>query len=165
MKLRFAGSPRVLKLLVLMVGIMAPVSRAELPTKKYLNLAAIKTMVAGAEAEAQRLHVEVTICIVDESGNLLFLQKADAASMNTIVWAQKKARHAAFYRMPTKDAADTLKKGNLDVLAFPDYFPNQGGLPIQVDGQILGGIAASGAKSEIDEAVAQAGLDALFGKK
>jgi glc operon protein GlcG len=51
------------------------------------------------------------------------------------------------------------------VLAFPDYFPNQGGLPIQVDGQILGGIAASGAKSEIDEAVAQAGIDALFGKK
>jgi glc operon protein GlcG len=152
-------------LLVLIVGIVAPISRAELPTKKYLNLAAIKTMVAGAEAEAQRLHVEVTICIVDESGNLLFLQKADAASINTIVWAQKKARHAAFYRSPTKDGAEALKKGNLDVLAFPDYFPNQGGLPIQVDGQILGGIAASGAKSEIDEAVAQAGLDALFGKK
>jgi glc operon protein GlcG len=165
MKLPFAVSPRVIKLLILIVGIVAPMSRAELPTKKYLNLAAIKTMVAGAEAEAQRQHVEVTICIVDESGNLLFLQKADAASINTIVWAQKKARHAAFYRSPTKDAAETLKKGNLDVLAFPDYFPNQGGLPILVDGQILGGIAASGAKSEIDEAVAQAGLDALFGKK
>jgi glc operon protein GlcG len=165
MKLPFAVSPRVIKLLILIVGIAAPISRAELPTKKYLNLAAIKTMVAGAEAEAQRLHVEVTICIVDESGNLLFLQKADAASINTIVWAQKKARHAAFYKSPTKDAAEALKKGNLDVLAFPDYFPNQGGLPILVDGQILGGIAASGAKSEIDEAVAQAGLDALFGKK
>jgi glc operon protein GlcG len=165
MKLRFAWSPRALILLVLMVGIVTPISRAELPTKKYLNLAAIKTMVAGAEAEAQRQHVEVTICIVDESGNLLFLQKADAASINTIVWAQKKARHAAFYRSPTKDAAETLKKGNLDVLAFPDYFPNQGGLPILVDGQILGGIAASGAKSEIDEAIAQAGLDALLGKK
>jgi len=165
MKFPFAVSPRALKLLVLFVGLVTTISRAELPTKKYLNLAAIKTMVAGAEAEAQRLHVEVTICIVDDSGNLLFLQKADAASINTIVWAQKKARHAAFYRSPTKDAADTLKKGNLDVLAFPDYFPNQGGLPILVDGQILGGIAASGAKSEIDEAVAQAGLDALLGKK
>lgn len=165
MKVFFTWSPRVLILLVLIVGIVAPISRAELPMKKYLNLAAIKTMVAGAEAEAQRQHVEVTICIVDESGNLLFLQKADAASINTIVWAQKKARHAAFYRSPTKDAAETLKKGNLDVLAFPDYFPNQGGLPILVDGQILGGIAASGAKSEIDEAIAQAGLDALLGKK
>ena len=165
MKLPFAWSPRVLKLLVLVLGIIVPISRAELPAKKYLNLAAIKTMVAGAEAEAQRLHVEVTICIVDDSGNLLFLQKADAAPINTIVWAQKKARHAAFYKSPTKDGAEALKKGNLDVLAFPDYFPNQGGLPIQADGQILGGIAASGAKSEIDEAVAQAGLDALFGKK
>lgn len=122
-------------------------------------------MVAGAEAEARRLCVEVTICIVDESGNLLFLQKADGAAINTIVWAQKKARHAAFYRSATQDGAEELKKGNLDVLAFPDYFPNQGGLPVLVDGQIVGGIAASGAESEIDEAVAQAGLDTLFGKK
>src|SRR5438128_9476718 len=124
--------------------LVAAVSAADLPSKKYLNLAAMKTMVAAAEAKAQELHVEVTICIVDESGNLLFLQKADAASLNTIVWAQKKARHAAFYRSPSKDAADNVKKGNVEALAFPDYFPNQGGLPIQIDGQTIGGIAASG---------------------
>lgn len=165
MNILLARSARVLKLLVLVLGLSVMTSYAQLPTKKYLNLAAIKTMVAGAEAEAQRRHVEVTICVVDESGNLLFLQKADGASINTIQWAQKKARHAAFYRSPTKDAAEELKKGNLALLAFPDYFPNQGGLPIQVDGQTLGGIAASGAKSEIDEAVVQAGLDAFFGKK
>src|SRR5882724_3782484 len=153
------------KLLFVMLALMTTASAADLPSKKFINLAAIKTMVAAAEAEAKKRNVEVTICIVDESGNFLFLQKADAASLNTIVWAQKKARHAAFYRSPSKDAADSLKKGNLEVLAFPDFFPNQGGLPILVDGQILGGIAASGAKSEIDEAVAQAGLDALLGKK
>ena len=50
----------------------------------------------------------------------------------------------------------------MTVLDFPQYFPNQGGLPIKVDGQTIGGIAASGAKSEIDEAIAQAGLDALL---
>ena len=147
-----------------LLGLFATAYAADLPTKKYVNLAAIKTMVAAAEAEAKRLNVEVTICIVDESGNLLFLQKADAASLNTIQFAQKKARHAAFYRSPSKDGADALKKGNMDVLAFPDFFPNQGGLPIQVDGQTIGGIAASGAKSEIDEAIAQAALDALFKK-
>jgi len=49
-------------------------------------------------------------------------------------------------------------------MAYPDFFPNQGGLPIIVDGQILGGVVASGAKSEIDEAIAQAALDALFKK-
>jgi glc operon protein GlcG len=155
----------MLKLLCVALTLLVTTSfAADLPAKKYLNLAAIKTMVAGAEVEAKKRNVEVTLCIVDESGNLLFLQKADAASLNTIVWAQKKARHAAFYRAPSKDAADALKKGNVEVLAFPDFFPNQGGLPIQLDGQTLGGIAASGAKSEIDEAIAQAGLDALFKK-
>jgi len=149
-------------MLVLCLGVFA--SAADLPSKKYLNLAAIKAMVAGAEAEAQRQNVQVTICIVDESGNLLFLQKGDSAPLNTITWAQKKARHAAFYKSPSKDAADTVKKGSVEALAFPDFFPNQGGLPIIVDGQILGGISASGAKSEIDEAIAQAGIDALIKK-
>jgi len=149
-------------MLVLCVSVFA--SAADLPSKKYLNLAAIKAMVAGAEAEAQRQNVQVTICIVDESGNLLFLQKGDSAPLNTITWAQKKARHAAFYKSPSKDAADTVKKGSVEALAFPDFFPNQGGLPIIVDGQILGGISASGAKSEIDEAIAQAGIDALLRK-
>jgi glc operon protein GlcG len=136
----------------------------DLPTKKYLNLATIKVMVAAAEAEAKTRNVEVTICVVDDSGNLLFLEKPDGASINTIQFAQKKARHAAAYGSPSKDGADYVKKGNADGLAFPDFFPNQGGLPIKVDGKTIGGIAASGAKSEIDEAIAQAGIDAAFKK-
>jgi glc operon protein GlcG len=50
----------------------------------------------------------------------------------------------------------------VEALAFPEFFPNQGGLPIKVNGQLLGGIAASGAASEIDEAIAQAAIDALL---
>jgi glc operon protein GlcG len=156
--------PRRFKLLVVIFSFTAMTLAADLPTKKQLNLATIKLMVAGAEAEALKRNVEVTICIVDDSGNLLFFEKADAASLNTIQFAQKKARHSALYRSPSREGAEALKKGNLDVLAFPDFFPNQGGLPIQVDGQTIGGIAASGAKSEIDEAIAQAGLDAAFKK-
>lgn len=135
---------------------------SDLPTKKYLDLANIKTMVSAAEAKAKELNVSVTICVVDESGNLLFLEKGETASLNTIQFAQKKARHAAFYGSPSREAADTIKKGNVEALAFPEFFPNQGGLPIKVDGQLLGGISASGAKSEIDEAIAQAGLNALL---
>ena len=150
-------------LLTFLISLTAA-SAAELPTKKYLNLSAIKTMVAAAEADAQKRNVEVTLCIVDESGNLLFLEKADGAPLNTIEFAQKKARHAALYGSPSKNGAEAMKKGNLEVLAFPAFFPNQGGLPIQVDGHTIGGIAASGAKSEIDEAIAQAALDALFKK-
>ena len=152
------------KLLFVVLSLVATMFAADFPIRKYLNLTAIKTLVAAAEMEARKQNVEVTICIVDESGNLLFLQKADGAPLNTIEWAQKKARHSAFYKNPSKDGADALRKGNLDVLAFPDFFPNQGGLPIQVDGQTIGAIAASGAKSEIDEAIAQAALDALFKK-
>lgn len=155
---------RMLKLLVLTLMLTVVASAMDLPSRKTLNLAAIKAMVAAAEAKAKELNVEVTICIVDESGNLLFLEKADRAPLNTIQFAQRKARHAAFYGVPSKNGADAVKSGNLDVLAFPDFFPNQGGLPIQVEGQTIGGIAASGAKSEIDEQIAQAGLDALLKK-
>lgn len=143
---------------------MTLISAADLPTKKWLNLAAIKTMVAAAEAEAQKRNVQVTICIVDDNGNVLFLQKADGAGITTIQFAQKKARYAALYRRPSKAAADQLAKGEMQIMAFPEIFPNQGGLPIKIDGQTLGGIAASGAASEVDEAIAQAGIDALLKK-
>lgn len=139
-------------------------TQVELPSKKILNVAAVKTMIAAAEAEAKKRNVEVTLCVVDDSGNLLFLQKADGVPFNTVEFATRKARHAAAYRSPSKKGQDAIKAGNVDVLAFPDFFPNQGGVPIIVDGQTLGGISASGAKSEIDEAIAQAGADALVKK-
>jgi glc operon protein GlcG len=134
----------------------------DLPVKKSLSLQAIKAMVAAAEAEAAKRNVQVTICVVDESGNLLFFEKGEGAALNTIEFAQRKAKHAAFYGSPSKDGQDSVKKGDLAVLNFPQYFPNQGGLPIKVDGQTIGGISASGARSDIDEAIAQAGLDALL---
>ncbi|MFZ0595239.1 MAG: heme-binding protein [Bryobacteraceae bacterium] len=152
----------MLKILCLLLIGLSATPAAELSVKRSLNLGAIKVMVDAAEAEAARRNVQVTICVVDESGNLLFLERADGAALNTIEFAQRKARHSAFYRSPSRDGADALKKGNLAVLAFPQYFPNQGGLPIQVDGQTIGAIAASGARSEIDEAIAQAGIDALL---
>jgi len=154
----------VLKVLAVMLIPALAMFASDLPSKKYLNLATIKIMVAAAEAKAKELNVSVTICVVDESGNLLFLEKGETASLNTIQFAQKKARHAAFYGSPSKDGADTVKNGTVAALAYPEFFPNQGGLPIKVDGQLLGGIAASGAKSEIDEQIAQAGLDALLKK-
>jgi glc operon protein GlcG len=148
--------------IVLLVCCLAIAAVAtDLPSRKYLNVAAIKKMVTAAEAKAGELHVSVTICIVDENGNLLFLQRGDNVSVNTLQWAQRKARHAALYKSPSREAAETIQKGKMEALAYPEFFPNQGGLPILFEGQILGGIAASGARSELDEAVAQAGLDAL----
>ncbi len=85
-------TPSVLRLTIMLVSFTLVAAAAELPSKKYLDLKAIKTMVAAAEAEAERQHVSVTICIVDESGNLLFFEKGETASLNTINWAQLKAR-------------------------------------------------------------------------
>ena len=150
------------KLLVLCLSALLLASAADLPSRKYLNLAALKTMVAAAEAEATKRNVQVTICIMDESGNLLFLQKADGATLNTIQFAQKKARYAAIYGRPSAVAEDSLKKGNMAVLVFPDGFPNRGGLPIKVDDKTIGAIACSGAASEVDEAISQAAIDALM---
>jgi glc operon protein GlcG len=148
-------------LLVTAMTLISGTLGADLPVKKTLNLAAIKTMAAAAEDEALKRNVQVTICIVDDSGNLLYLQKGDGAGLNTIQFAQKKARHSAFYKKPSKAGADQLKGGDLQVLAFPHFFPNQGGLPIQVNGQTIGGIGVSGAPSEVDEAIGQVALEAL----
>ena len=152
----------MLKLLVLCVSAMLLASAADLPSRKYLNLAAIKTMVAAAESEAQKRNVQVTICIMDESGNLLFLQKADGATLSTIQFAQKKAKYAALYGRASAAAEESLKGGNLAVLAYPDGFPNRGGLPVKVDGKTIGAVACSGAASEVDEAISQAAIDALL---
>jgi glc operon protein GlcG len=152
----------MLKLIACALATVCALTAADLPTRKYLNLPAVKALVSGAEAEGAKRNVSVTICIVDESGNLLFLQKGDRAPLMTLDFAQKKARHAATYGRPSAAGAETLKKGDVSVLAYPNYFPNQGGLPILIDGQLVGAISCSGSKSEIDEAVAQAGIDAFM---
>ena len=146
------------------MAVTMAVDAAELSTKKALNRVTLKALVTVAEAEAEKRNVQVTICVVDDSGNLLFLEKQDGAGLNTIAFAQKKARHSAFYKSPSKSAADALKNGNLAILAMPDSFANQGGLPIKVDGQTIGGIGVSGAASEVDEAIGQTALDTVFGK-
>ena len=137
---------------------------AELSTKKALNLATVKAMVAAAEAEEKKRDVQVTICVVDESGHLLFLEKADGAGFNTIDFAQRKARDSAYFKSPSKAQADSLKGGNTSLLKVPEAFPMQGALPIKVDGQTIGAIGVSGAASEVDEAIGQAAIDAVFGK-
>lgn len=154
-----------MRTLVFALTLASLLPAADLSTKKSLNLPVIKEMVAAAEAKAAELKVSVTICIVDESGNLLFLQKGDRAGLNTIQFAQKKARHSAFFRQPSANGAEQLKSGNQAILAFPEAFPNQGGLPILTsDRQSLGGIGVSGAPSAVDEQIAQAALDTLKGK-
>ena len=89
---------------------MVLASAADLPTKKYLNLAAIKIMAAAAEQEAQKRNVQVTICIVDESGNLLFLQKADRAT-----WARE------LRQLERRDRERAAKGGRTVIISRPEH--------------------------------------------
>jgi glc operon protein GlcG len=137
-------------------------SSVELPTRHVLNFATVRALATAAEDEAAKRNVHVSICIVDENGNLLFFERLEGASLNTVEFAQRKARHSAFYKSPSKNAADQVKGGNSAILAFPYAFPNQGGLPIKVGGETIGAIAVSGAASEVDEAIGQAALGSVL---
>ena len=147
--------------MAMVVLVALPAMAADLPSRKVLSLEAMKVMVAASEAKAKALNVTVTLCMVDAGENLIFLEKPEGAPLNTLKFCQGKAKDAAFYGAPSKAAEDAVKSGHTEALAYPEFFPNQGGLPILVGGEVLGGSAASGARSEIDEAIAQAGLDAL----
>jgi len=97
----------MLKRFAVLLSLIAVAGAVDLPSRKHLTLEAVKVMVAGAEAEAKRLNVEVSICVVDESGNVIFLEKADKASLNTLEFARKKARHAALYGAPSREPRRT----------------------------------------------------------
>jgi glc operon protein GlcG len=136
-------------------------ARAQLAEKKVLTLANAKAMAAAAEAEATTNGWKLVIVILDDGGNLLYLQRMDGAQLASLQVAQAKARTALLYRRPTKEFADRMAAGNTP-LAMPEVMPLEGGLPIVVDGQVIGSIAASGATGAQDAQAVQKGIDALM---
>jgi glc operon protein GlcG len=142
----------------------AGAAHAQLADKKALTLAAAREMAAAAEAEATKNGWNLVIVIVDDAGNLLYLERMDGVQLASIEVATRKARTAALYRRPSKDFADRMASGNITTLALPEVIPLEGGLPIVVDGQVIGAIAASGAQAVQDAQAAQAGIDALLRK-
>lgn len=123
-----------------------------------------KIMVA-AEAEARKNNWQVVIAIVDTGGHPVMLQRLDAQTASVDI-AIGKARTSASFRRPTKALEDSLAAGGtaMRILAVPGVMPLQGGLPIVMDGKIIGGIGVSGVMASQDEMVAKAGLDALVAK-
>jgi glc operon protein GlcG len=150
-------------LLLLLVLFLPPAVRAQLAEKKVLTLAAAKVMAAAAEAEATGNGWSLAIVIVDDGGNLLFLQRMDGAPLASLQVAQAKARTAVLYRRSTKEFADRMATGNTP-LAMPEVMPLEGGLPIVVNGQVIGAIAASGATGAQDAQASQKGIDALLAR-
>jgi len=128
---------------------------------KYLTLEGAKKMMAAAEAEARKNNWNVAIAIVDAGGSLLLFQKLDETQSGSIDVAIGKARTAVTFKRPTKALEEIISGGRSVFLAVEGITPLQGGLPIMLEGQVLGGVGVSGVLSSQDEQVSQAALDAL----
>jgi uncharacterized protein GlcG (DUF336 family) len=128
---------------------------------KYLTLEGAKKMMAAAEAEALKNKWNVAIAIVDAGGNLLMFQKLDETQSGSIDVAIGKARTAVTFKRPTKALEEIISGGRSVFLAVEGITPLQGGLPIMLEGQLLGGVGVSGVLSSQDEQISQAALDAL----
>ena len=130
-----------------------------------ISIEQAKKAMAAAEAEARKNNWQVVISIVDTGGHLVMLQRLDAQNASVDI-ATGKARTAVNFRRPTKALEDGLAANGsaLRILAVPGITPLQGGLPIVVDGKIIGGIGVSGVLATQDEVVAKAGLDTRTAK-
>ena len=134
---------------------------ANLTDKKSLNLEVSKQIAAAAEKEAIANKWTMVIVILDEGGNILFLERMDETQIGSVEVAIQKARSAILFKRPTKVFEDAVVGGRNAILSLPGAVPIEGGLPITVDGKIIGAIGVSGATSAQDGQTAKAGLDAL----
>ena len=134
---------------------------AQLLEKKTLSLAAAKKMAAAAEAEAAKNKWAMVIAVLDDGGNLIYLEHMDGAQIGSIGVAQGKARTAVRFRRPSKDFENAIAASHLDIITLGDVTAIRGGLPAMVDGKAAGAIGVSGGTGEQDEQCAEAGLAAL----
>jgi len=128
-----------------------------------VNLEQAKNVIVAAEAEAARQNWAVAIAVVDTAGNLVAFAKRDDTQTASVEVAQFKAKSAALYKRATKAFQDTLAGGGvgLRVLSLPGAAAVEGGVPLVVNGAIIGAIGVSGVTSEQDGVVAAAGAAAL----
>jgi len=136
------------------------------PTTAYgtpIGLEQAKRVMAGAEAEAKKNNWNVVIVVLDSGGNLVMLHRMDGTQFGSIEVANEKAYSAVAFRRPTKVFEDLVGQGgmNLRLLRLTGASPLEGGIPIIVDGKVIGGVGVSGATSQQDGQVARAGLEGL----
>ncbi len=143
--------------------LVAPPSsaHAQLTSAPVITLDAARGMMAAAEAEATRNAWPVAIAIVDVAGELILFQKLDGTQAASIDIAIGKASTAARLRRPTKALEDAIASGRMALAAVDGILPLEGGVPIVVDGEVIGAVGVSGVTSQQDAQVAEAGVAAL----
>jgi glc operon protein GlcG len=128
---------------------------------RTLNAAGAKIALIAAERAAAANALKVSIAVVDSAGNLVAFQRTDGACVTTIEAAIRKARTAAQLGAPTKVFEDLLHGGMTSLLVFEFISASQGGVPLVLDGVVVGGVGCSGSSGQDDETTANAGVAAL----
>ena len=131
-------------------------------SKPILTLEDAKRVAAAAEAEAQNNGWRVVIAVADDGGHLLYLQRSHDTQFGSVETAIQKARAAIAFQRPTKASEDAVSSGRLIHLALPGVIPAEGGVPLEVDGFVIGGLGISGVRSFQDGQIAAAGVAALL---
>ena len=130
--------------------------------KPVLTLEGARLVAGAAEAEARRLHTTGAIAVVDDGGNLLYLVRIDNTFPAGPYVATDKAKTAATFRMPTRNLEDAVKGGRTSLVAVSEMTPLAGGVPIVIDGQVVGAVGVSGAANAAqDEDLAKVGAAAM----
>jgi glc operon protein GlcG len=122
-----------------MVALLVPTGHAQLLQKKALSLEAARKMVAAAEAEAERNHWRGVVSVVDHGGSVILLERMNHAAMTASVeLAAGKARSAALFKKPTQALEEAINHGRYSAITARGFIEMQGGLPIVVDGEVIG---------------------------
>ena len=129
-----------------------------------LTLAGAKYIAAASAKKAQAENWQVIIVVSDASGHIKYLESMDDVQSSSIETAIKKAETAVMYRRSTKIFQERVQGGEAPLTMLPNMLPFAGGLPIVVDGQVIGGVGVSGVKGEQEDEIAQAGIDAFLKK-
>ncbi|MBL8378786.1 MAG: heme-binding protein [Burkholderiales bacterium] len=132
-------------------------------TKTVLTLTDALRMTQAARAEADRNGWAVVIAIVDDGAHLLCLERMDGCKLGSIETARRKAESSVLFARPTKSLEDIVSTRSA-MLKLPNATPIQGGLPIEHNGMLVGGIGVSGVQSGQDEQIAAAGCAALLAR-
>jgi glc operon protein GlcG len=135
---------------------------AQFMEKKVLTLAAARKMVAAAEAEAERHHLAGVVAVVDDGGWPILIERMDhAAYAASVELAPGKARTAALFKKPSEALENAIDYGRIGAVTARGFIEMKGGLPIVVNGEVIGAIGASFDTPEHDVEIAQAGVAAL----
>jgi glc operon protein GlcG len=149
-------------LAALTISVGARAQASQVTEKKVLTLAGAQKVTAAMVAEAKRLNTTGVVAVVDDGGNLMALERIDGTFAAGSRISTGKARTAALFKKPTRAFEEIIGKGRTAMVALEDFTPLQGGIPLTIDGQIVGAVGVSGAASaQQDEELALAAAAAL----